>query len=274
MKPRPARDASSARRNASGCSIGGSSAQSSITCSGQPWRALTASATRQRRREVVAAPDQRGGHGDPRELVRRDRRHPELAHQGCRARPSRSACAPGRGCRPRTAPSARPSAAQPVEVERALPPQAVVRLLGRIARGTLERGAERRASGSNGARPERVDEHQAADPVAVGGGEAGGDGAAERVADQQRRRRRRCARSARRARRARGPASSSPSSTVDAPWPGRSGAMTRWVSRGPAITRIQCAALPAGPCSRTTGGPSPPSSTAVETPAERHALAR
>ena len=33
------------RTNASGCSIGGSSAQSSITCSGQPWRALAASAT-------------------------------------------------------------------------------------------------------------------------------------------------------------------------------------------------------------------------------------
>src|SRR6266446_6413856 len=38
----------SARRNAAGCSSGGSSPASSMTCSGQPYRALAASATRSR----------------------------------------------------------------------------------------------------------------------------------------------------------------------------------------------------------------------------------
>ena len=43
--------------------------------------------------------------------------------------------------------------------------------------------------------------------------------------------------------------------------------MTRWVATSPGITPIQWAAYPDGPCSRTTGGPEPPSRTAVETPA-------
>ena len=38
----------SAATNASGCSIGGSSAQSSITCSGHPWSRLAATATSSR----------------------------------------------------------------------------------------------------------------------------------------------------------------------------------------------------------------------------------
>ena len=60
-------------------------------------------------------------------------------------------------------------------------------------------------------------------------------------------------------------ASRGPSGTSDAPRPGRSGAMTRWVVTRSGITRIHTAAN--SPASKTIGGPSPPSSTAVDTPA-------
>ena len=60
-------------------------------------------------------------------------------------------------------------------------------------------------------------------------------------------------------------ASGGPSDTSDAPRPGRSGAMTRWVVTSSGITRIHTAAN--SPCRKTIGGPSPPSSTAVDTPA-------
>ena len=60
-------------------------------------------------------------------------------------------------------------------------------------------------------------------------------------------------------------ASGEPFDTSDAPRPGRSGAMTRWLATSSGITRIHTAAN--SPCSKTIGGPSPPSSTAVDTPA-------
>jgi hypothetical protein len=59
-------------------------------------------------------------------------------------------------------------------------------------------------------------------------------------------------------------ASGGPSNSSEAPRPGRSGPMTRWVVTRSGITRIHTAAN--SPCSKTIGGPSPPSSTAVETP--------
>ena len=55
--------------------------------------------------------------------------------------------------------------------------------------------------------------------------------------------------------------------TSEAPWPGRSGTITRWVATSPGMIPIQWVAFAMGPCSSTTGGPSPPSSTAVEMPA-------
>jgi len=63
--------------------------------------------------------------------------------------------------------------------------------------------------------------------------------------------------------------SSEASGVPEAPWPGRSGATTRWVRVSGEITRSQCAANSPGPCSRTTGGPSPPTSTEVGIPASR-----
>jgi hypothetical protein len=62
-------------------------------------------------------------------------------------------------------------------------------------------------------------------------------------------------------------ASSGPSAGCEAPWPGRSGATTRWVVTRSGMTRIQRAANSPELCSSTTGGPSPPSSTAVDWPA-------
>ena len=59
--------------------------------------------------------------------------------------------------------------------------------------------------------------------------------------------------------------SGGPLDTCEAPRPGRSGAMTRWVVTSAGITRIHTAAK--SPCSKTIGGPSPPSRMAVDTPA-------
>ena len=51
------------------------------------------------------------------------------------------------------------------------------------------RASPNSGAGWNGARAERVDKHQLAEPVAVVAGEAGGDGAAENLPHQHRRRR-------------------------------------------------------------------------------------
>ena len=117
--------------------------------------------------------------------------------------------------------------------------------------------------------PERVHQHQPADPVAIDRRRsgprwrrparsrpaAGGDGQVCSISSPSQ--------ASTRA------ASIGPSSTSDEPWPGRSGAITRWVAASCGITHFQWTALPPGPCSRTTGGPSPPPRTAVERPARR-----
>ena len=53
--------------------------------------------------------------------------------------------------------------------------------------------------------------------------------------------------------------SASTSSGIGAehPWPGKSGAMTRWVLASPSRTRTQRSLNSPGPWSRTIGGPSP-----------------
>ena len=63
-------------------------------------------------------------------------------------------------------------------------------------------------------------------------------------------------------------AKSSLATGSDSPSPGRSGITTRWLLARLETTGAQTApphSIP--PCSRTSGGPSPPSSTTVETPA-------
>ena len=55
---------------------------------------------RQLRREVVAAPDQGRGNGDPRQLRRRDRGHPEQLHEAALSGLRSSACGHDRGCTP------------------------------------------------------------------------------------------------------------------------------------------------------------------------------
>ena len=62
----------------------------------------------------------------------------------------------------------------PVEVERAVVPQVVVRPLARVLQERVQRRAELRG-GCEVGEPERVHEDEAADPVAVIGGEPGGD---------------------------------------------------------------------------------------------------
>ena len=141
-----------------------------------------------------------------------------------------------------------------------------MRVLGRLrdefgqGEPELRRRLERRQA-------ERVDEHQPAEPVAVVAGEAGRDGAAERIARPARAATCRCARSARRAMRARDRRRAGRRSPPRRRGPAGRGRSRDGSSTRSGITRIQLAAYSPGPCSRTTGGPSPPSSTAVEMPA-------
>ena len=92
--------ARSALRSASGCSMGGSSPAVLDHVQRPSVAGARGLGDRQRRREVVPPPDQGRGNGDPCQLRRRDRRHPELLHEAVLTRPARSACGRGRGCRP------------------------------------------------------------------------------------------------------------------------------------------------------------------------------
>ena len=137
------------------------------------------------RREIVPAPDQRGRDADPRRVVQRCR---EVGHQAAeRAHGARRSRLLDVGGLERLPPLAH-RLAHAVEVERAPAPQSLVRLLAGVCEEALERGAEG-GGGLEGGQPERVHEHQAAEPVAVAGREAQRDRAAERVADEHRGRR-------------------------------------------------------------------------------------
>ena len=145
--------------------------------------------------------------------------------------------------------------AQPVEVERAVAPQLVVRALVRVVQERVQGGAELRRRLER-PQPERVDEHETVEPVVVPRGEARGDRAAE----------------------PRAPTStggsahvrsiSSPSHSSIRSGSTGSTPLARQVGRDHAVaggeapsTRAQWVPLPPGPCSSTTGGPSPPSSS-------------
>ena len=102
--------------------------------------------------------------------------------------PGRSACGPGRGCRPRTRPSSAPILRRSRSSSRAQWRQSAswVPSVGSArkpwsATPEVRCRLERRQA-------ERVHEHQLAEPVAVVAGEAGRDGPAQRVAHENGRR--------------------------------------------------------------------------------------
>ena len=208
----------------------------------------------------VPAPDQRGGHADPGEVRRWDRRERTPA-SGRRARPGRGV-PPGRVRSPPSVPSARPCARAPVEVGEALREHLVpgtrARLLGELVAGGGE--ARRR---SELVEAERIDQHEPSDRSPP---------RAKRTAIAAPRPRPTTTGGAGRSARPAHPASRAtsrrqPPRGVDAPWPGRSGAITRWVRTRSGITPSQSAANSPAACSNTSGGPAPPSRTAVATPA-------
>ena len=254
----------STARNSSGRSTGGSSPQSSITSSGQPKRSLACSAI-----EVGVA---RAWRPQTRVAGTGSRRAPPRESRGARARPSSGRAPPGgsaSGAVDVVRGERRPELAHPARAGAPGRARSAARGDRACARSapprTLQRGAEVRRRVERG-EAERIDQHERPYAVAIAGGEARRDRAAERVARRGPAATRRFARSARRARRTARRCRAALGRS-DAPWPGRSGAITRWARTRSGNTRIQWVALAPGPCSRMTGGPSPPSSTAVETPA-------
>jgi hypothetical protein len=139
---------------------------------------------RHRRREVVASPDQRGGDGDVRQIRRCGERRQEGAERRLHARRAGSLDVVG----PKRLPALVHALAQAVQVGGAVLPQAVVRELRWVRQERVQRPAELRRR-IECCEAERVDEHQAADPVGMLAGEACGDRPAQRLAHQQRRRR-------------------------------------------------------------------------------------
>ena len=120
--------------------------------------------------------------------------------------------------------------AQAVEVERAVAPEPVVRVLASAARGTRAARARTPARARTRLRPSASTSTSRPIRSPAVGGEAGRDRAAERVPDQ--RRRRRAGALDQRAE----PGDHAlgverPPATSEAPWPGRSGAITRWRRR-------------------------------------------
>ena len=148
------------RRNASGCSTGGSSRG----VLDHVQRPAVAGARRlgdpQRRREIVPPPDQGRGDGDPREVRRRDRGHAELARSGAQ-----------RGLRARRAGAVEVVAAngsqrspicsrRPSRSNAQRRQKRVVRVAG-SGRATKRDQREPRSAAPGGtAQPERVHEHE------------------------------------------------------------------------------------------------------------------
>ena len=252
--------------NASGCSSAGSSAAFSTTCSGQPNARLAASATRSG--------------------VARSWR-PQISVVGTEMR-ARIASPGSR--RPRTRPSAPPTARQPRRLPEAVdgvvavgrpaltePPPHAVEVVDAVLHQPvlgLRRSGRR---GSAGALRRTVA------PARTPTGRACRRGRAARP--DRRARRRGASRWPRREHGRRRPeatahvlamtsssqaitrsAPSSPSA-ADSPWPGRSGATTWCRAASASSTSDQPAANSPGPWSRTMSGPAPASSTAVEMPA-------
>ena len=169
-------------RNSSGRSTGGSAPQSSIISSGQPKRSRArsaiamgvASAWRPQTRVVgtrIAASSSSGIAGSPSSPIIR----PSAAR-----RPGMRAVDVVRGERRPQVPH---FLAQALQVEGAVPPKELVRALARLRHILLQRGPEVRRRVERG-EAERIDQHQRADAIAVAGGEASRDGAAEGVTDE------------------------------------------------------------------------------------------
>ena len=134
-------------------------------------------------RQVVTAPNQAGRHGYRGQLTLGDRRDAELLHQGT-----------DRGHHPRCAgpvdvvvlervPVLSHTRTHAGQVERAVLPEQVVRVLVRLRQELIDGEAEL-GRGLEVDETEPVHEHQAAEPVPVGGREACPDRAAQRLPDE------------------------------------------------------------------------------------------
>ena len=178
--------AASARASAAGRSTGGSSAQSSITCSGQPSLGGRRLGDRQRRRQVVPAPDERDRDGDAPEVL--DRPDAVVLHQvgdaAHQPRRSRALDVVGRERLPEVAHRGRAGAA--TSYAQRLHSRSCVSSSG-CGHELVQRGSELRGRRER-RQAERVDQHEPADPLRVRERATGGHGAADRVADDHRRR--------------------------------------------------------------------------------------
>ena len=174
----------------------------------------------------------------------------------------RSPSARRRRWRPGTAPSARPCACG-ARRGRTHSGATVRRVSPRVGSARNAWSARPKpGAGSKSVRPSVSTSTSAVSASGCATGQARGDRAAERVADDARAAPCTCARSVHAATRRHRRRRCSPTPRGPAGRGRRPGA---W-STSSGITRSQWLELPAGPWSRTTVGPSPPSSTAVNTP--------
>ena len=216
------------------------------------------------RLEVMAPPDQDRGHSDPREGVPRDGPHSVLRHRLRRAALAASV-RPFEGVGANWLKVLAHLPTQSVEIDEALREEAVPRTFRR-PRNVGEQRKREPGRRPIPAQTEAVDKNQPAElvgrslakraaiaPPSKCPTSTGGDTQVCSISSPSHMRTRSW--------------SSGPSGKPEAPWPGRSGATTRCVVTRSGITRPHRAANSPGPCSRSTGGPSPPSSTAEETPA-------
>ncbi len=139
----------------------------------------------QRRGHVVATPDQCRRHGDAGQDVRWDLGHPELGHQRPDGRQPRRLLEAVDGVVAVGRPALTETLAHAVEVVDAVLHQSILGLPRRVGEVALERFSERWRRFER-RQPERVDEHERSDPIAVFHCVAHRDGAAEHTADDDR----------------------------------------------------------------------------------------
>ena len=263
--PGPSITARSVRANASGRSTGGSSAAPSITCNGQFRRALTAAATasgvarswRPHTSAVGAAIRASSAGG-----IARNANCSIIGPSAARACAVRArarfaatnaahgvpiaAWSRGRSCAQRCH-----SASWVDSSGSSANACSAIRNAGAGANGASPRAS---TSTSRPSRPGSVAAKRAAiAPPSACPASAGGAGHVASTSSASQRR-------------TNGASSSAPAGR-GAPWPGRSGAITRWRRVSAGRTRHQWTAPPPGPCSSTSGVPLPPSSTGVSIPA-------
>ena len=159
-----------------------------MTWSGQPWRRLAASATSSRvarscrpQISVVGTAIRAGS-------LRRDRRHPTCAIRLPSA-PIALGVRAGRRCTASNGSHRSPISSRTRSRSSAHWRHSPSCVSSSGCARKRSSAAPNVGRGLEGRQPERVDEHQPAEPVAVVGREAERDGAAERVADEHRRRR-------------------------------------------------------------------------------------